>query len=386
MTVSHIEMIPLRQLCLSQHNVRTTPASQADDDSLEASIEAHGVRQNLNVLLSGHPEADDAYEVVAGGRRLGALTRLAAAGKIDRDTYPVPCLIMGDKDEIGEISLVENVVRADMHPADQVEAFRGLHEAGHTVEEIAERFGVTPVTVEKRLRLATVHPDLLQAYRDEELNLEALMAFTVSPDPEAQLTCFKAVEGHYHVNPRSIRSALVEEKLNGGSAAVQFVGVEAYEAAGGTVTRDLFAENDEAGVYIDDPQLLKTLATSKLNEVAAELKKEGWKWVDVLLEYDYTALAGYGRFHAPSRSLRPRRPPSWKSLRRRWAPCTRRTTTTRTTAATSGTRTNTKGWSGSTTRSPAPSSSGPRSFPSRWPRPACASTWPTGARSGRKAA
>ncbi len=131
------------------------------------------------------------------------------------------------------------------------------------------------------------------------------MAFTVSPDTEQQLACFKAVEGHYHLNPRSIRSALVEEKLHGGSAAAQFVGVDAYEAAGGTVTRDLFAENDEAGVYIDNPQLLKELATSKLNEVAAALKKEGWKWVDVLLEYDYTALAGYGRFHAPEPEATP---------------------------------------------------------------------------------
>ena len=192
-----------------------------------------------------------------------------------------------------------------MHPADQVEAFRELHEAGHSVEEIAERFGVTPVTVEKQLRLATVHPELLQAYRDEELNLEALMAFTVTADTEQQLACFKAVEGHYHVNPRSIRSALVEEKLHGGSAAVQFVGVEAYEAAGGTVTRDLFAETDEAGTYIDNPQLLKELATSKLNEVAAELETDGWKWVEVLLEYDYTALAGYGRFHAPEPEATP---------------------------------------------------------------------------------
>ena len=300
MTVSHIEMIPLRQLNQSEHNARKTAASAADEDQLEASIAVHGVRQNLQVLLSGSPNADDAYEVVAGGRRLRALMRLAEAGKIDRDTYTVPCLVMDEgAEEVAEISLVENVVRADMHPADQVEAFRELHEGGHSVEEIAARFGVTPVTVEKRLRLATVHPDLLQAYRDEELTLEALTAFTVSADPEAQLTCFKAVEGHYHVNPRSIRSTLLDDKLNGGSAAAQFVGIAEYEAAGGTVTRDLFAAEDEAGVYIDDPQLLKTLATSKLNEVAAALKKEGWKWADVLLEYDYTALAGYGRFHAP---------------------------------------------------------------------------------------
>ena len=305
MTESHIEAIPFRKLYLSESNVRTTPATKEEDDQLEASIDAHGVRQNLQVLLTGDSQADDSYGVVAGGRRFQALKRLAGKGKIDGDTYTVPCLIMGEEEEVAEISLAENVVRADMHPADQVEAFRQLHTAGHTVEAIAERFGVAPVTVEKRLRLATVHPDLLQAYRDEELTLEALTAFTVSADPEAQLTCFKAVEGHYHVNPRSIRSALLDDKLNGGSAAALFVGVAEYEAAGGTVTRDLFAAEDEAGVYIDDPQLLKTLATSKLNEVAAALKKEGWKWVDVLLEYDYTALAGYGRFHAPEPEATP---------------------------------------------------------------------------------
>ena len=110
-------MIPLRQLVQSEHNVRKTAASAADEDQLEASIAVHGVRQNLQVLLSGSPDADDAYEVVAGGRRLRALMRLAEAGKIDRDTYTVPCLVMDEgAEEIGEISLVENVVRADMHP------------------------------------------------------------------------------------------------------------------------------------------------------------------------------------------------------------------------------------------------------------------------------
>ena len=299
MTVSHIEPIPLRKLYLSDQNVRTTPATSEEDEQLEASIDAHGVRQNLQVRLTGDPEADDSYGVVAGGRRLQACQRLAAKGKIDT-TYPVPCLIMGEHEEVAEISLAENVVRADMHPADQVVAFEQLHAAGQTVEQIAERFGVAPVTVEKRLRLATVHPELLQAYRDEQLTLEALMAFTVSPDPDEQLACYRTVSGHYRLNPHSIRSMLTEDKLHGGSAAVQFVGLEAYEAAGGTVTRDLFAESDEAGLFIDCPQLLKKLATTKLNEAAAEVQRQaGWKWVEPMREYDYNALSGFGRFHAP---------------------------------------------------------------------------------------
>ena len=300
MTVSHIEPIPLRKLYLSDQNVRTTPATQEEEDQLEASIDTHGIRQNLQVLLTGDPDADESYGVIAGGRRLQALQRLADKGKIDPATYPVPCLLMGAEEEVAEISLAENVVRADMHPADQVVAFDELHKAGRTVEQIAERFGVTPVTVEKRLRLANVHPELLQAYRDEKLTLEALMAFTLSPDPDEQLACFKTVSGHYRLNPHSIRSALTEDKLHGGSAAVQFVGIEAYEAAGGTVTRDLFAQSDEAGVFIDCPQLLKKLAIEKLNEAAADMQQQaGWKWVEPMVEYDYNALSAFGRFAAP---------------------------------------------------------------------------------------
>ena len=201
MTASHIEMIPLRQLKPSGHNVRQTPATAEEDAELEASIEAHGVRQNLQVLLSGEdPQADDAYEVVAGGRRLAALGRIADKGgsiqgvPVDGE-YPVPCMGVDEHEEATEISLVENVVRAGMHPADQVVAFQKLHTAGRTVEEIAARFGLSAVTVEKRLKPGTVHPDLLQAYRDEELDMEAVMAFTLCPDPQRQRDVYQELGG-----------------------------------------------------------------------------------------------------------------------------------------------------------------------------------------------
>ena len=46
-----------------------------------------------------------------------------------------------------EVSLAENSVRAAMHPADQVEAFRRLADAGSTAAAIAARFGVSERTV-----------------------------------------------------------------------------------------------------------------------------------------------------------------------------------------------------------------------------------------------
>ena len=69
-----------------------------------------------------------------------------------------------------------------MHPADQVEAFRRLADAGSTAAAIAARFGVSERTVEKRLRLGNAAPVLLEAYRAGEIDMDTLMAFAVTTD------------------------------------------------------------------------------------------------------------------------------------------------------------------------------------------------------------
>ena len=72
--------IPLRRLTLSAANVRTARADPEDDKELQESILSLGVLESLLVV----PNGDDNFEVVAGGRRLAALQRLAEAGKIAR--------------------------------------------------------------------------------------------------------------------------------------------------------------------------------------------------------------------------------------------------------------------------------------------------------------
>ena len=117
MTARKIRYIALNQLVLSPTNVRKTPATAAEDAALKASIRAHGIKQNLIV----HPTPIDnqgLYEVDAGGRRLKILQKLAAEGVIDAD-YPVPCKIES-ADDARETSLVENTIRAAMHPADEL--------------------------------------------------------------------------------------------------------------------------------------------------------------------------------------------------------------------------------------------------------------------------
>jgi len=91
---SKIRNIALSQLVLSPTNVRKTPATAAEDMALEASIRAHGIKQNLIV----HPMPIDnkgVYEVDAGGRRLKIVQKLAAEGAIDADCLPSRCIVRG---------------------------------------------------------------------------------------------------------------------------------------------------------------------------------------------------------------------------------------------------------------------------------------------------
>ena len=79
------QTVPLNRLIHSDANVRAT--GKVDNiEGLAASIAAHGLRQNLNVL----PRADGrSFAVVAGGRRLRALKHLVKTGQLPKDA-PIP--------------------------------------------------------------------------------------------------------------------------------------------------------------------------------------------------------------------------------------------------------------------------------------------------------
>jgi ParB family chromosome partitioning protein len=74
---------------------------------------------------------------------------------------------------------------------------------------------------------------------------------------------------------------------------VRYVGVKAYEAAGGVVLRDLFSTGEEG--FIEDGVLLESLAHAKLDKVAQRLRKQRWAWVEVAVRDDAEQLADYGR-------------------------------------------------------------------------------------------
>ncbi|KAG1267937.1 hypothetical protein G6F65_013853 [Rhizopus arrhizus] len=297
-------LVPLSRLVLrpTGRYVRKTPRMSIPE--LAASIQRVGLLQNLIVIASADGEQ---YEVVAGGRRLAALKLLAKKHRIAKD-WEVPCLQVADG-TARTASLTENVQREAMHPADQFEAFAALVAEGRPIEDIAADFSVTPLVVQRRLKLANVSPRLMADYRADAVSLDQLMALAITDDHTAQEAAFYDAPT-WQRQPSALRDRLTEREIDAyRHPLVRFVGLETYEAAGGGVRRDLFAEGD-AGVYLTDAALLDRLAQDRLAGIAAEVKAEGWAWVDA------TPGVTHADLHAFQRAPRERREPTKREAQR----------------------------------------------------------------------
>jgi ParB family chromosome partitioning protein len=271
-----IRMVPLAHLHLSPLNPRQE-CTEAEIDALAMSLRTVGLLQNLGGLEEG-PEK---IGVVAGGRRLRALKLLAQDEDGEGESRLVPIKITTDEGEARAWANTENTARMALNPADEIAAYGEMADRGAPAETIAKAFAVTVRHVKGRLKLAGMAPVILDALRAGEITLEVAAAYTVADDAEAQTVVFNRMQGSWNAdNPEAIRRALKRDAEDASGLAA-FVGREAYEAEGGSITEDLFGED----TYFNDVTLLNRLAEEKMQGMAEALKAEGWKWVD-------TSLAG----------------------------------------------------------------------------------------------
>ena len=279
--------IPFNKLVLSQSNVRRTKAGISIEDLAE-DIGRRGLLQSLNVrpILDADSQDTGMFEVPAGGRRYRALELLVKQKRLAK-TAPIPCIVSEANAEISaeEDSLAENVHRVALHPLDQFRAFQTLREQRRSEEEIAASFFVSVNVVKQRLRLAAVSPTLLDVYADDGMSLEQLMAFSVTADHARQEQVWDNVNKSGYDEPYQIRRVLTERAVRASDKRARFVGLAAYEAAGGNVLRDLFEEDD--GGWLEDIALLERLVAEKLRAEAETIAVEGWQWIEVAASFPY---------------------------------------------------------------------------------------------------
>ncbi|EPN2807037.1 ParB/RepB/Spo0J family partition protein [Serratia marcescens] len=269
----------LGQLVLTDLNVRKKKSSQASIEGLAASIRSAGLLMNLVVFEM----EDGRYGVAAGERRTLALRWLMEQEKdadkttpdgIVTDNYPVEVLVVS-RAMARVVSMMENSQREQMHPADQVTAFRDLSADGQTPAQIGDLLGFSTRHVLRCLRLATMAPVLLNALADDQITLDQLQALSATDDHQRQCDVWDNAHG-WAAAPQHLREAVLKGEVSArDNNQLAFVGREVYEAAGGTFKFDLFTDEG----FLTEPAMLERLAREKLHALAQQVAEdEGWSW------------------------------------------------------------------------------------------------------------
>lgn len=168
--------IPLDQIDRNPFQTRST-LNEEQLGELAASIASNGVVQPVLV----RPLANGRYQLIAGERRWRASE---LAGK-----KTIPAILRQVSDEQAmEITIVENLQRADLNPMEQARAFERLSREFHmTQEQMAVRTGKDRATVANFLRLLKLPQSVQARVEAGELSFghaRALLAFEHTEEME----------------------------------------------------------------------------------------------------------------------------------------------------------------------------------------------------------
>lgn len=144
------------------------PRKLFEQDSLQDlanSIRVNGLMQPITVV-----KRDDHYMIVAGERRWRAHQLLEEAGHLA--SPDMLCLVRKmDETEIAINAIVENLVRQDVTPLEEANAYQAMIDQGFTVEDLATRLGVSqPFRIRERLALLRLNETSKQLFASGNLN------------------------------------------------------------------------------------------------------------------------------------------------------------------------------------------------------------------------
>jgi len=242
-------------------------------EALAANIHSRGLIEDLVVFDDGVP---DIWFVSDGNRSLAALRLIYGEESSELiDCKPRPA------DGAFEDSLAVAVMGRKLHPIDEYEGFARLRDDhGKTEAEIAHQYGLAEREVQQVLALGGLSPKVREAWRNGELKASAAKAFTLA-DHKRQDEVLDRLRseagGEYgrvliEVEDDDVKEILeIDQELG---VLVEFVGVDAYVARGGKVTRDLFGSDHQ----VSDAKLARKMADERLSAECDRLVKSGWGW------------------------------------------------------------------------------------------------------------
>lgn len=269
----------LDQLYLHDLNPRQEVAQEAVA-TLAESIKTCGLLQNLG----GLQDKDGKVGIVAGGRRLRALAFLAEADPAQEVVKSIPVLLAKDAAQAEIWANAENTARADLDPADEIRAYGRMAKSNASAGDIASAFGVTVAHVKGRLKLSDLPEQALDALKAKTINLTVAQKLTTADDEKLIFDVLRLIDEGHITNTGQIDGVLHPKAVKSTDRRATFVGIDAYEAAGGKISRDLFSED----VFFENRDILDEVFAARLREAADTVMQEaGWAWV---MPYDESYL------------------------------------------------------------------------------------------------
>lgn len=162
------------------------PRATFDEESiaeLAQSIQQVGLLQPLLVR-----KVDDGYELVAGERRLRAVTSLGME--------KVACIVQQDiEDESSAMmALIENLQREDLHYIEEAQCYQKLLETyGLTQEELANRLGKSQSSIANKLRLLKLSDEVKTAMTEKRLSERHARALLKLTDDKQRLDAVEKI-------------------------------------------------------------------------------------------------------------------------------------------------------------------------------------------------
>jgi ParB family chromosome partitioning protein len=140
------------------------------------SIRQHGIIQPLIVR-----QVDGRYELIAGERRWRAAQEAGLT--------QVPVIVRHASDlEVLELSLIENLQRADLNPIEEAQAYARLAgEFGMRQEDIAQKVGRSRAAVANSMRLLDLHHQVQAWLMQNLLSVGHAKVLLALKDPDEQL-------------------------------------------------------------------------------------------------------------------------------------------------------------------------------------------------------
>lgn len=159
------------------------PRKRFDEEGMEAlveSIRANGLIQPIVVT-----EGKGAYVIVAGERRWQAA--------VEAGLREVPAIVADTRrEELLPRALIENLIREDLNPVEEAEAYKRLSEEGWSHDDISKIAGKTRSAVSNAIRLLDLAPEILDLLREGKISAghaKALLMLT----PDKRLEAAKAI-------------------------------------------------------------------------------------------------------------------------------------------------------------------------------------------------